>query len=215
MRKRVGIFCIVLGALCLLGAVGFVIYNRWEDSSAAETSRSMVDSVKTAIRDSRGITPSTPDGSSLPQISLQETLAEKLAPDMPTVSVDGYDCLGILSIPALELELPVLTDWSYTKLKKAPCHYFGSYYTGDFVIAAHNYSSHFGRLSQLQTGDPILFTTADGTVYAYTVALQETLPAKATEEMLASGFPLSLYTCTPGGANRITIRCQEAHQTSK
>lgn len=40
--------------------------------------------------------------------------------EMATVKVDGYDCIGVLSIPVLELELPVLTDWSYTKLKKRP-----------------------------------------------------------------------------------------------
>ena len=206
MRKTAGIICVALGILCLLGAIGFVIYNRWEDQSAAEASRSMVDSLKHAIRENE-INPS--DDAVIRPGSLPETLAEKLAPDMETVSVDGYDCIGILSIPVLELELPVLADWSYAKLKKAPCHYFGSYYTGDLVIAAHNYNAHFGRLSRLQEGDPILFTAADGTVYYYTVALQETLPANATEEMLSGSFPLSLYTCTPGGANRITIRCQK------
>ena len=39
---------------------------------------------------------------------------------MATVEVDGNACIGILSIPDLGLELPVLTDWSYAKLKKAP-----------------------------------------------------------------------------------------------
>ena len=101
----------------------------------------------------------------------------------------------------------MLTDWSYAKLKIAPCHYFGSYYEKDFVIAAHNYQSHFGRLSELQPKDLILFTDISGTVYCYEVVLLETLPANATEEMITSGFDLSLYTCTPGGASRVTVRC--------
>ena len=127
--------------------------------------------------------------------------------EMLTTQVDGYDCIGVLSIPVLELELPVLTDWSYAKLKIAPCHYFGSYYEKDFVIAAHNYQSHFGRLSALQPKDLVLFTDISGTVYCYEVVLLETLPANATEEMITSGFDLSLYTCTPGGSNRVTVRC--------
>ena len=126
---------------------------------------------------------------------------------MLTTQVDGYDCIGVLSIPVLELELPVLTNWSYAKLKIAPCHYFGSYYEKDFVIAAHNYQSHFGRLSELQQKDLILFTDISGTVHCYEVVLLETLPANATEEMITSGFDLSLYTCTPGGASRVTVRC--------
>ena len=35
----------------------------------------------------------------------------------------------------------------------------------------------------------------------------QTLTAHATEEMITSGFDLSLYTCTPGRANRVTVRC--------
>jgi sortase A len=127
--------------------------------------------------------------------------------EMARIKVDGYDCIGILSIPALNLKLPVLTDWSYTKLKKAPCHYYGSYYEKDFVIAAHNYKAHFRRLSELQPGDIVLFTDVNGEEYFYEVILLETLPKDATKEMITSGFDLSLYTCTPGRASRVTARC--------
>ena len=75
------------------------------------------------------------------------------------------------------------------------------------MIAAHNYESHFGRLSQLQAGDVVIFTDVNGADHCYEVVLLETLPKEATQEMIASGFALSLYTCTPGGANRVTVRC--------
>jgi sortase A len=133
---------------------------------------------------------------------------------MATVEVDGYDCIGILSVPVLDLELPVLTDWSYAKLKKAPCHYYGSYYEKDFVIAAHNYKSHFGRLSKLQTGDPVIFTDVGGTAHYYEVVILETLPKNATKEMITSGFDLSLYTCTSGGGNRVTVRCKAVRHSN-
>ena len=131
-------------------------------------------------------------------------------PKMSTVEVDGYECIGILSIPVLDLELPVLTDWSYAKLKKAPCHYYGSYFEKDFVIAAHNYKTHFGRLSQLQAGDVVVFTDVSGTAHYYEVVILETLPKNATKEMITSGFDLSLYTCTPGGGSRVTVRFNAA-----
>lgn len=31
---------------------------------------------------------------------------------------------------------------------------------------------------------------------------------RAREEMIASGFDLSLFTCTRGGAARFTLRCR-------
>jgi hypothetical protein len=50
-------------------------------------------------------------------------------------------------------------------------------------------------------------TDISGDVHGYEVVLLETLPPNATEEMITSGFSLSLYTCTPGGGNRVTVRC--------
>ena len=81
------------------------------------------------------------------------------------------------------------------------------YYETDFVIAAHNYAAHFGRLSELCPGDIVIFTDVQGVEHYYEVVLLETLPPTATKAMITSGFDLSLYTCTPGGGNRVTVRC--------
>ena len=191
MRKWIGIICVVLGVICMLSSVGFVVYNRWEDKNAEKIARSLLEDVQ----------------SILDEKTAESDDVERIPTEMATVTAGGYDCIGILSIPDLNLELPVLTDWSYVKLKKAPCHYYGTYYEKDFVIAAHNYKSHFGRLSELQPGDLVFFTDVNGIVYYYKVILLETLPKEATKEMITSGFDLSLYTCTPGGASRVTVRC--------
>lgn len=200
MGKRIGIACIFLGIVCLLSAVGFIVCNRWEDNRAASLSQDLLQDVQNII-----VAPQPellPDDKVLPPDNTQKPPTE-----MATVEVDGYDCIGILSIPVLELELPVLTPWSYTKLNRAPCHYYGTCYEKDFVISAHNYRSHFGRLSELQAGDIVIFTDVHGVAHSYEVVLLETLPPTATEAMITSGFDLSLYTCTPGGANRVTVRC--------
>ena len=194
MRKWIGIFCIILGIACILGAVGLVAYNRWEEQNAETTAQDLLRDVQVVIDKPR------------PQPSLPED-REELPAEMPTAEVDGEDCVGILSVPALELELPVLADWSYARLRKAPCRYYGTCYETDFVIAAHNYKTHFGRLSQLQPGDAVIFTDVNGEDHCYEVVLMETLPPTATGEMITSGFDLSLYTCTPGGASRVTVRC--------
>ena len=206
MRKGIGICCILLGLACLLASAGFVIYNKLEAESGAESSRTLLQDVQEKMEEPM----QTEAG--LPEQPVAEPFLESEPREMATVPVGDYDSIGILSIPVLKLELPVLTDWSYEKLKKAPCHYHGSCYEPDFVIAAHNYPSHFGRLSELQQGDLILFTNATGEVHCYEVVLLETLSPTATEEMITSGFDLSLYTCTPGGSNRVTVRCRTANK---
>lgn len=201
MHKKIGICCIALGIACLLGAVGIVLNNQWEEQNAEVFSQDLLEDVQVLIQEQPA------DDEEPPVSDIPVDTPVMMGREMATVSVNGYECLGVLSIPALGIELPVLTDWSYAKLKKAPCHYYGSYYEKDFVIAAHNYKAHFGRLSELQPGDLVIFTDAKGKLHHYKVVLLETLPKEATLEMITSGFDLSLYTCTPGGASRVTVRC--------
>ena len=204
MRKAIGIVCVILGVVCLLVSVGFVLFNHLEDKNAQEASQDVLRTAQLAIQ-KQALPSQSPTDEAEP--SVPEAEIEEPNPEMTTIIVEGYECIGILSIPVLELELPVFTDWSYEKLKTAPCHYYGSYKNGDFVIAGHNYKAHFARLSELQPQDLVIFTDADGTVHQYEVFLLETLTANATKEMISSGFDLTLYTCTPGGSNRVTVRC--------
>ena len=208
MRKWIGIICIILGAACLMAAIGFVVYNRWEAENAAYISQSLLQDVQLVIDENKTNDPLQSENGDTDAVENDDLPEDAKTPtEMATIKVDGYDCIGILSVPVLELELPVLTEWSYAKLKQAPCHYYGSYYEANFVIAAHNYTAHFGRLSELRSGDIVIFTDVQGVEYYYEVVLLETLPPTATEAMIASGFDLSLYTCTPGGGNRVTVRC--------
>lgn len=208
MRKWIGIICIILGAACLMAAIGFVVYNRWEAENAAYISQSLLQDVQLVIDENKTNDPLQSENGNADSVKNDDLPEDAKTPtEMATIKVDGYDCIGILSVPVLELELPVLTEWSYAKLKQAPCHYYGSYYEANFVIAAHNYTAHFGRLSELRSGDIVIFTDVQGVEYYYEVVLLETLPPTATEAMIASGFALSLYTCTPGGGNRVTVRC--------
>lgn len=127
--------------------------------------------------------------------------------DMPVESINGIDYIGLLSIPSLELELPIISQWSYPSLKLAPCRYSGSAYSGSFIIAGHNYTSHFGKLKELSPGDSIDFTDADGNRFFYTVEAIEQLEASAVAEMESEVWDLTLFTCTIGGQSRVAVRC--------
>ena len=52
-------------------------------------------------------------------------------------------------------------------------------YTGNFTIAGHNYSTHFGPIGGLNAGDSITFTDMQGNRFAYEVQVVETLEATA------------------------------------
>lgn len=187
MRRKLGVLCMALGVVLLAGALAFVLHNRQEDARADQAAAEVLPQVKAAV----GI--AAPSGELMPQ---QE--------------VDGYGYVGYLSIPALGLELPVMEDWDYDRLKIAPGRYSGSTATDDLVICAHNYSRHFGKLSALTAGDSVSFADMNGRVWQYQVAEVAELPPDAVEEMTAGDFDLTLFTCTYGGASRVTVRCQRA-----
>lgn len=190
MNKKIGLFFIILGTLCLLGSVGLILYNSIEEKNGERYASLLLDEMNQKINDN----------------SIHDNHIES---EMDTINANGYESIGFLSIPILELELPVLNDCDDYKLKIAPCLYYGSYFEKNFVIAAHNYRSHFGRLKELKEKDLILFTDVNGKIYYYEVVLIETFSKYATEEMVTSGFDLSLYTCTVGGKNRVTVRCNK------
>ena len=127
--------------------------------------------------------------------------------EMPMKEIDGETYIGVVEIPSLELSLPVMSDWSYPQLKKAPCRYVGSVYSHDVVICGHNYDRHFGRLKELVPGDEVRFTDMDGNVFRYSVCAVEQLAKTAVEEMQTGDWDLTLFTCTKGGVMRVTVRC--------
>lgn len=202
MRNKLGRCFLFLGILLLCGSLSLYLSNQQEDSQAEQGSMEVLPKLIEEI-------PEEPD----PQI-----LAERLVPmefrepetfEMTEVEIDGYGYIGYLSIPALELNLPVMGSWDYKRLQIAPCRYYGSIGGEDLVLMAHNYASHFGRIDELQSGDSVCFTDMDGISTWYQVTLRDLLPPTAVEEMTSGGSDLTLFTCTYGGRSRVTVHCDK------
>lgn len=202
--KRKGSLAILLGLLLILSALALICNNQIRSGQAGEASMQALDRLTQVIQSTEEKKPETvivPDAALPDYIRNPET-------EMPVSSVDGIDYIGVLQIPALDLELPIISRWSYPSLQIAPCRYTGSAYLQNMTICAHNYASHFGNLKNLRMGDEVRFTDIDGNVFSYQVADMETLLPDAVEEMTDSGWDLSLFTCTIGGRTRVTVRCK-------
>ena len=192
--KRNGMKWIIGGLLLLAAAFFLISYNLWEGQQAGNAAGQVLEQLTQAMKQQPE---DVPDYLEHPEM------------EMPTLEVEGNQYIGTLEIPALGLTLPVMSQWSYPKLRIAPCRYAGSAYQEGFVIAAHNYSSHFGNLNQLSSGDRIYFTDVTGNQFSYRVAEVEELNPTALEEMVSEGWDLSLFTCTLSGQARVTVRCEK------
>ena len=187
MPKKSGVILISLGAVLILEALLLFLHNRSEDRRAGQEAESLLEDARSAMAADTDPEP-------------QEELAEEIT----------YDYAGVITIPDLSLELPVIDQWSYARLKVAPCRQFGSSRTDDLVIAAHNYENHFGRLKELTKGDTVIFTDMEGIVNTYSVEKIETLKPDEVDAVQNSGYDLVLYTCTKGGKTRVTVFCNRA-----
>lgn len=190
MPKKSGVILISLGAVLILAALLLFLYNRSEDRRAGQEAESLLEDARSAMAADTDPEP-------------QEELAEEIT----------YDYAGVIVIPDLSLELPVIDQWSYARLKVAPCRQSGAAADGDLVIAAHNYKSHFGYLDRLEPGASVIFTDMEGTVYRYAVEeIRQLAPEDAEDvsSVFSSEYPLVLYTCTPGGKARVAVFCRWA-----
>lgn len=189
----------VLGAVLVLAALSLFLWNQRENNEAGTSAEKILPQVIEQIE--------TPGAG---QEVEEPSYPDPYDPTMTEVEIDGYAYVGVLSIPSLELELPVMSEWDYTRLKIAPCRYAGSTKTDDLVICAHNYTRHFGPIRNLTPGDTVTFTDMDGVVWQYQVTVVDILAPTDVEDMTAGGYDLTLFTCTYGGASRVTVRCERA-----
>lgn len=203
MNKKKGSILMMGGLLLMVAALSLTCYNMWEERRAEASAASALEEIQ----------PEMPVAAE-PSIQSENT-QEAVIPDyllnpemeMPTVESEGQAYIGVLDIPVLGLELPVISEWSYPRLKLAPCRFEGSAYLDDLIIAAHNYRSHFGGLKNLRPGDEVSFTDVEGNVFRYTVAELEILGGNDLEELESGEWDLTLVTCTLGGKSRVTVRC--------
>lgn len=210
-RRKLSNLIICVGLIFIVASILLSSYNMYDETRAA---RSVNEIKEVLIAEIPGY-----DHKSIVEYIAEpyiETEHEELPlyvlnPEMkmPTVTVSTFECIGILNIPLLNLELPVIGDWSYSNLRLAPCRYSGSAYDGNFVICAHNYEEHFGNIQKLTEGDEIIFTDAEGNNFYYEVEFIDILQPTDTEDMVSEDYDLTLFTCNFTGQIRITVRCRQ------
>ena len=198
-RKKKGTWLMTGGLLLIAAALFLTCFNLWDERRATN-------SAGEALRELEAVRPEEAEATEPGEAEIPAYLLDP-GREMPAVEVDGGRYIGVLEVPALGLELPVMETWSYPNLRVAPCRYSGSAYQDDMIVAAHNYKTHFGQLKELRPGDEVRFTDTEGNVFRYAVAELETLGKYDVEEMTSGDWDLTLFTCTYGGQSRVTVRC--------
>ena len=193
MKNKSGIAFMAVGLALIIGALSLIAYNKHEEKRAGADAKIILSELDEQLKDK------LPDSN--PAYELDDEV------QMPVAVIDGYEYIGKIYFPTLDLTLPVISNVGNKRLKKAPCRYSGSVYTDDMIIGGHNYITHFGRINRLRYGDEVVFTDIDKNEFRYTVIGTETINGSDADSLLSGDWDLSLFTCTMSGRSRITVRC--------
>lgn len=185
--NKIGKYLIIIGTILILGAMILVVRNIILKNKAINSNNLVLEVIN--------------------RKEIEDIEIDSKIEEMRSEEVDGYSYIGIIKMPSIEIELPVMETASYDSLNIAPGRYYGSIYTNDLVICAHDYQYHFGRINRLRQGDRIIFTDILGNDYEYEVEVIEYLEPTDVKEMVDSEFDLTLYTCTYGAIRRVVVRC--------
>ena len=193
-KKFAGYIYIAIGVALIVTAALLLNNNLKENAGAGAASDELLD----------GVIMQMPD----------VVLESEASGPMPVVAVDGRSFVGTVEIPSLGLLLPIQDEWSNDNAKVSVCRYKGSVYDNDLIICGHNYTEHFGNLNQLEMGAEVIVTDMNGRSFHFQVSNLETLGAFDIEEMEAGEWDFTMFTCTVGGANRVTVRCESTGEVS-
>lgn len=189
---------IYLGLCSVSIAIGMTIYNLWDDYRAGQE----VTLLNQQLHQQAKITATNQKE--------QPVWDQDMA--MPSEKVENETIIGTLKIDKLNLELPILKEWSKDNSRLAPCRYTGSIYKNDLIIAGHNYLSHFAKLNKLTTGDHLSFQDMEGRTFEYEVSGIEMIAGSDVTAMQEGKWDLTLFTCNYDGTQRLTIRCNKVFE---
>ena len=128
----------------------------------------------------------------------------------------GYEVIGKIEIPKLNLEKYILSETSQQALKVAVTKTAGPRVNeiGNLCIAGHNYTQTFGRLKELEKGDILILTdTFDRKITYQVYETSKVLPTDTSclSQETKGEKEVTLITCTLGAIKRQIIKAIEVY----
>ena len=186
---------LVSSAVCMLAAAAVYLLQENEGIIAEQNAIKLLETVETK------------------PVNVQAELYQTDGQEPQRVLNDmaDYAVMAKLTIPKLELELPVITECSDEALKVSVCRLSGPIEPGEgsLVLTAHNYrnGAHFGRLDQLDAGDRIVLMDVWGRKTAYKVSEALRIKPDDWAALNTDVSALNLVTCTDNANARLLVRC--------
>lgn len=144
------------------------------------------------------------------EITQEEVIQEK------QMDYKGYKIIGIIKIPNIELEYPILETTNNTTMRLSITKFWGNGVNeiGNLSLAGHNNydGTMFGRTKQLEIGDKIELTDMKGItknyiIYEKFITDPNNISVIETDEY--GTREVTLITCSNGNKERLILKARE------
>lgn len=132
------------------------------------------------------------------------------------VEYEGYNVVGIISIPAIGIEYPILDTTNEKTMKVAITKFWGNDVNelGNFTMAGHNNKdgTMFGKTKRLNIGDKIEMTDLTGKTLEYEIFDQYLIDpndVSCVNSVKKNTREVTLITCANGRSNRLITKARE------
>lgn len=140
--------------------------------------------------------------------------------DNPISKIDkqikGNKVVGIIKIPKIELEYPVLENTSKESLNLSITKFWGNKINeiGNVSLAGHNNlnGTMFGKIKKLEVGDIIELTDIQNVTLKYQIFKKYVINPNDISCILPEkegAKEVTLITCTNGNKNRLVLKARE------
>ena len=131
-------------------------------------------------------------------------------------NIQGHKVVGIIKVPKLELEYPILENTNKQTLNLSITKFWGNKINeiGNVTLAGHNNlnGTMFGKIKKLQEGDIIELTDIQNVTLKYQVFKVYVIDPNDITCILPEQEnvrEVTLITCTNGNKNRLIVKARE------
>lgn len=192
-NKLYNIILIILG-IVLLVVITLIAIKYGRNQINEKNLHSVVDEVRTQIE----------------QVGNNEELKQV------QVKYKDYNVVGIITIPKIGIEYPILDTTNEKTMKVAITKFWGNNVNelGNFTMAGHNNKdgTMFGKTKRLNIGDKIEMTDLTGKTIEYEIFDQYLIDpddVSCVKSVKENTREVTLITCANGRSNRLITKARE------
>lgn len=225
-KKKVFRFEFFLSVFLLCALSSYAIYAEYDRNKSEEVSKEILQEI--SFQDSKKVIdeevivvrlnaiPEEKNATSTQVVQIEQQI--NVPEEQKLTASDGtvYYTIGVINIPSINVNYPILSTYTDELLKIAPCKFHGPNpnEVGNLCIAGHNYknSKFFSKVPTLELGDKIEITDLSGRMLTYTIYdkfIVNPDELECTSQLTNGKKEITLITCTNDNKQRHIIKARE------